>query len=462
VLVVGALAATWLIWGHYDGRNSPRALASREIEAAEQLYREAVTYGDTDDLSSIRSKAREHLGDSRQLFSQERWEESRVKAILSRNNSQKVIDIARSGETTRSEVRFYRVDGEVKVKKTGNLLWETADIDEPLRLGDAIKTSSRGSAQIIYFDGSITTIKPGSLVEITTLVTDPVTRQVKVTESLKVGGVRSAAFGSKAEGSFHEVTTKNSVARTATSAPSEIEVDYDAKEQATRVSVHEGEAALSSGEKSVILAAAERMRVAGEGRFGQREQILPSPRLLAPGDRKIFVADPAQPETIELVWSEVLEAREYQVQVSRQALMGDLVHDMKLSGKNSVDLSGLAEGHWYWRVAATDARGEMGRFSAVAEFRIAGPSSDLVGDQRPPLLQVTEFLQTGNMVIISGQTDPDARLWVDNLNVDVYEDGTFTAVVRLHRDGRNQLEIVAQDPAGNETVARREAFLEVF
>jgi len=350
----------------------------------------------------------------------------------------------------------------VKVKKAGNLLWRTADIDEPLRQGDAIKTSSRGSAQIIYFDGSITTIKPGSLVEITALVTDPVTRQVKVTESLKVGGVRSAAFGSKAAGSFHEVATKNSVARTATSERSEIEVDYDAKRQATRVSVHEGEVALSSGEKSVILAAAERMSVEGEGRFGQREQILPSPRPLAPGDRKIFVTDPDRPETIELVWSEVLEAREYQVQVSRQALMGDLVHDMKLSGKNRVDLSGLAEGHWYWRVAATDARGETGRFSPVAEFRIAGPSSNLVGDRRPPLLQVTEFLQTGNLVIISGQTDPDARLWVDNLKVDVYEDGTFTAVVRLHRDGRNQLEIVAQDPAGNETVARREAFLEVF
>lgn len=34
--------------------------------------------------------------------------------------------------------------------------------------------------------------------------------------------------------------------------------------------------------------------------------------------------------------------------------------------------------------------------------------------------------------------------------------------IRLHRNGRNQLEIIAQDPAGNETVARREAYLEVF
>ena len=39
---------------------------------------------------------------------------------------------------------------------------------------------------------------------------------------------------------------------------------------------------------------------------------------------------------------------------------------------------------------------------------------------------------------------------------------TFTAVVRLQREGRNQVEIIAQDPAGNETVARRDAFLELF
>ena len=85
VVVVGVAAATWLIWGHYHGRNSPRALASRQIEAAEQLYREAVSYGKTADLDSIRSKAREHLVDSRTLFSELRYDESRVKAILSRN-----------------------------------------------------------------------------------------------------------------------------------------------------------------------------------------------------------------------------------------------------------------------------------------------------------------------------------------------------------------------------------------
>jgi hypothetical protein len=462
IIVVGLAGGGWLVWSHFHDRSSPQALASREIEAAETLYQEASTYGKTSEAAPIREKARENLAESRTLFSDERFEEARIKAILSRNNSQKIIDIARSGETIRSEARFYRVSGEVKVKRAGNLLWDPADPEAALRAGDAIKTSSRGSAQIIYFDGSITTVKPGSLVEITTLSTDPRTRRVRVSESLKVGAVRAAASGSSAEGSFHEVTTTNSVSRAVTSQPAEFEVEFDASAEATKVSVHAGEASLSSGEKSVILQAAERMAVTGQGDFGRREEILPSPRALAPGDHKIFLSESGtQPET-RLLWSEVPGARSYRLQVGRDSLMSDLAHDRSLRDGTQADLNDLEEGSWFWRVAAVDGKGEIGRFSNISEFRIAGPGSNLTADNRPPLLEVSEFLQTGSLVIINGQTEPDANLWVDNLKVDVYEDGSFTAVVRLHRDGRSMLEIIAQDPAGNETVARREAFLEVF
>ena len=66
------------------------------------------------------------------------------------------------------------------------------------------------------------------------------------------------------------------------------------------------------------------------------------------------------------------------------------------------------------------------------------------------------------MVIINGNTDPDAKLWIDNTKVEVYEDGSFNAVVRLRREGVNQLLIVAQDPSGNETSLSRDAYVEVF
>lgn len=463
VLAIAGLAVGgWLVWSHFTEANSPTTLALRSIEKAESLYRDAAAYRGGPELAPIREKAREHLTQSRILFGEERFEEARVKAILSRNNSQKVIDIARSGETTRTEARFYKFNGGVQVKRAGSLIWDVADPDSPLRVGDAIKTSSSGVAQIIYFDGSITTIKPGSLVEITALSTDPRTRRVRVTESLKVGGVLSRTSGSNVEGSFHEVTTQNSTARAMTGSPSEFEVDYDAGTRATRVTVHAGEAVLASGEKSVVLKAAERIQVAGEGEFGRKEAILPSPRQLAPGDHKIFLTPDDHLPATSLVWSEVPGARGYKLQVGRDSLMSGPIEDRLLHDTTQAVLNNLETGTWFWRVAALDGSGEAGKFSHVSEFRIAGPESGLARDTTPPLLVVSEFLQAGSMVIINGHTEPDANLWVDNLKVDVYEDGTFTAVVRLHRNGRNLLEIIAQDPAGNETVARREAYLEVF
>ena len=66
------------------------------------------------------------------------------------------------------------------------------------------------------------------------------------------------------------------------------------------------------------------------------------------------------------------------------------------------------------------------------------------------------------MVIINGTTEPDATVWIDNNKVDVYEDGSFNAVVKLRREGLNDLLIVAQDTAGNESTMSRQAYVEVY
>ncbi|MFQ5719797.1 MAG: hypothetical protein ACE5IK_09635, partial [Acidobacteriota bacterium] len=426
------------------------------------LYPEASSYADDPRLTPIQAQARRHHADARSHFNADHFDEARIKAILSRNNSQKAIDTARSEETTRMEVRFYKVHGGVKVKRAGNLLWKAANINEPLRIGDAIKTASNGSAQIIYFEGSITTIKPGSLVVISNLVSDPETRAVQVTESLKVGGVQSAAFGSNPAGSVHQVTTENSVARAPTEKRSDFEVDFDTENGSTRVAVHEGEAELTAGDNSITLQPAQGISVAADGRFSAREAVLRAPRAMSPSDQKIILADASGSKGLDLVWSEVPGARAYRLEVARDPLMADLTEELDHSGPTTVRLDALPQGNWFWRVVAIDAHGQRGRYSPISEFRIASAEAAAISDREPPQLDLTDVLQTGNLVIISGRTDSDARLWVDSQRVDVYEDGTFTAVVRLHQDGRNLLEIVAQDPAGNETVARREAFLDVF
>jgi hypothetical protein len=68
----------------------------------------------------------------------------------------------------------------------------------------------------------------------------------------------------------------------------------------------------------------------------------------------------------------------------------------------------------------------------------------------------------GQMIVINGETEPGAALWVDDNKIDVYGDGSFNAVVRLRREGLNEVLLVAQDNAGNETKLTRTAFVEVY
>ena len=51
-----------------------------------------------------------------------------------------------------------------------------------LEIGDQVKTSSSASAQLIHFDGTLTTVQPGSLLEIRDLYEDPVTKVRRVRE----------------------------------------------------------------------------------------------------------------------------------------------------------------------------------------------------------------------------------------------------------------------------------------
>ena len=57
---------------------------------------------------------------------------------------------------------------------------------------------------------------------------------------------------------------------------------------------------------------------------------------------------------------------------------------------------------------------------------------------------------------------PGAVISVDRQKVDVYEDGSFTAVVRLDKEGLNRMQILAQDAAGNTTTLSKSVYVESF
>jgi hypothetical protein len=203
------------------------------------------------------------------------------------------------------------------------------------------------------------------------------------------------------------------------------------------------------------------MEVTGE-QVVSRVKLLPAPALLDPTDQRVFLHDDPSSETTTLRWAKVTGGERNRLQIARTALFGELLLDKSDIRSASVAIPGLQEGNYYWRVSVIDGANVESPFSEIRKFRVASSHERHTDDSTPPPLEVVDFLPSGHLVIINGRTEPGAVLSVDGQKVDVYDDGAFTAVVRMKKDGMNQVEILAQDPAGNTTRMRRSVYVESY
>jgi len=461
VVIIGGLSAggAYFYHNHYL-KASPQGQARTAIGQAETLLEQAALQAKNDRLQAMRDDAQRFLDGARSNFNEGNFNDARVAAIRSQNFSQRLLDTARGGETAAKEVRFYKIEGDAKVKRAGQFIWEAADPKLPLSVGDQVKTSSNSTAQIIYFDGTITTIKPGSLLEIKELYEHPTTKVRKVREKLNFGGVSATLAGGNAAGSFHEVATDTSSTRSQERA--EIEVGYDQTSQRTEVRVHSGQAQVSAGSKEIKVSQAEMVAVGQDSQVMTRGRIPRAPELLQPIDQKVLVYRDTDAATTQLVWKGVPDAARYHLQISRRSLLGELLLDKEDVRATSVKLPRLKVGSYYWRVATVSAENVQSAFSETRKFKIISTEIRDQEDKIPPAVEIKDFLVFSYQVIINGKTEPGAVLSIDGQRVDVFDDGTFTAVIKLMREGRNTLNIVAQDISGNETQVKRTAYVEAF
>jgi hypothetical protein len=461
LLIFGSVAGggSYFYYYHYV-RTSPQGQARGAIHQAEGLLEQAGGQAQNERLQALHEDARRFLDSARANYDEANYNDARVAAIRSRNFSQKLLDIASGGDTTTKEVRFYKIEGDTKVKRAGQFIWETADPNLPLSVGDQIKTSSDATAQIIYFDGTITTIKPGSLLEIKELYEHPTTKVRKVREKLDFGGVSATLAGSNVAGSFHEVATDTTSARS--QVRSEIEIGYDQDSKKTEVRVHSGKAEVATGGKEIQVAPSEMVAVGQDQTLLQKRNIPRAPDLVQPLDQKVFVYDNTDAATTVLVWNGVSGAVRYHLQISRRSLLGELLLDKDDVRSTSVKLPRLKVGSYYWRVATVSPDKVESAFSETRKFKIISTEIRDSQDKVPPRIEVKDFLVFSYQVIINGKTEPGALVSIDGQRVDVFDDGTFTAVIKLRREGKNVLNIVAQDISGNETQIQRTAYVEAF
>jgi outer membrane lipoprotein-sorting protein len=436
-------------------RATPEELALQEINRAERMYREASAGADPSFARVIES-AGKILDSARLSYERKDFVEARAAAQQSQSFSQKILE-GSAGESFTAKI--YKYEGDVKIKRSRQFVWDDVSGNTALKVGDQIKTASNGSAQIIYFDGTITTINPGSLLEIRELFEDPTTKVRKVREKLNWGGVSASMPGANVAGSFHEVATESTTARAVDK--SQFQVAYDAGTKSTRTEVQSGSAEVQTGGKTLTLKPLERMEVTGE-QVVSRVRLLPPPALLDPTDQRVFLHDDPATESTTLRWAKVTGGERYRLQIARTALFGELLLDKSDIHSSSVQIPGLQEGNYYWKVSAIDGARVESHFSEIRKFKVASSREQRQDDSTPPPLDVVDFLPSGHLVIINGRTEPGAVLLVDGQKVDVYDDGSFTAVVRMKKDGPNEVQIVSQDGAGNTTRMRRSVYVESY
>ena len=459
VFLVGAAGAVGLfLYLRAATGDTPEGMALHELTRAERLFSEAESAAHGDLFAHVINQAGRLLESARRSYRDRRFAESKVTSLQSQGLSRRILD-ATTAESSFT-AKIYRFEGDVKIKRVKQFVWESITGNVALKVGDQIKTASNGSAQIVYFDGTITTIKPGSLLEIRELFEDPATKVRKVRERLNFGGVHAVTQGGNATGSFHEVSTETTVTRTQDRA--QMSIEFDEREKTTRTSVESGEAEISVGENTVKLASRESVTVHPTLRMAPKESLPDSPILVEPIDQRVFLFRRGEATSTTLQWGRVPGAATYRLQICQQPLFGLLLLDKPDISSTSVVLPDLAGGSYYWRLSARDAGGREGAFSETRKFRIGAERERGPEDRVPPALQLVDFLPSGALVIIRGRTEAAASVAIDGQPVDVEDDGAFTAVVKMKHDGPNTLEIVAQDTAGNETRLRKNVYVESF
>jgi hypothetical protein len=431
VLVLAAGGGSYWFFTHY---RIPRHEASTAIAVASDRLTEATELSGDESTAEVVDNATIQLALARTEFDRHDYREAKIAAMRSERLSLRVIQ---SGQDAgNSLVKFSKIEGDVRIKRAGGFSWKSANTKMTLQIGDQVKTASSGSAEVIYFDGTVTRVAPGSLLEIRDLFEDPVTKVRRVREKLTWGEVHASTEKRNVRGSYHEVTTDKVSARSEDAG--EFRVAFDKEEKTSVVDVFGGRVALQTASRKDTIQAGERIKASAEGKLSTKEALPGVPRLLLPSDQRVFVFENPSEQNVTLTWEASDLAEQYRLMIADKPLFTKPLYDDERKDVRAV-LGALAPGSYHWKVASISRAGVQGPFSSTRAFRVSSQRIRDRTDNEPPKLEITEFVHIGQLVIVNGVTDPDAKLWIDNNKVDVFEDGSFNAVVKLRREGLNEL-----------------------
>lgn len=432
-------------------RNTTRTAAAAVIEQADKLLLRLKGEKKASSFAREAASAQESLAEARRHFETGVFPAALSSGQRSRDLLQSILDSLEL-RGTGGQAQFISLQGEVEFRRGDGGDWQEARSRVQLQPGDYVRTSDGGSAEIMFLDGTLYTVRPN-------------TQFIVSASSAGPGGAREQSIQMEygwvnlsTSSKSSNIKTPGAVARVKESSEAFVAVDK-ATNRGRFGAVRGGMELAAKGGMRREIGALQQVTQTGD-LLSDPKPLPAQPQLLEPEDN--LNLDLERTKRMILAWSQVPGAPRYALQVSRNHLFVDNVIDAESRAKTRATLGVRGEGTFQWRVAAYGADGSLGPWSATRRFRVA--SSRAAGgegkDSTPPELDLDDVKTYGSIFFVAGRSEPGARIEVNGEQVKTGADGAFTKPVQLTTEGWNIIEVRARDVWGNETVRRQRVFVE--
>ncbi len=400
-------------------------------------------------------------------FAARRFRTALANAVTCRKLLQSILDtvaLTNSG----GQAQFISLQGEVEYKRSDGGSWEEARPRLPLRAGDYVRTGSGSSAEIVFLDGTLYTVRGN-----TQFVISPGGSQGNGSGTTAGGTGGAGGAGGEAAAdqaiqmeygwvnlntSSHPSQVKTPGAVAKVREDSEAFVTYDRGSNRGRFGAVRGGMELAA-KGGMTREVGELQQVVQTGDLLSQAQKLPaSPEPLEPADNRELDLDRSQ--SLVLSWNTVPGSARYALQVSRNHLFGDNLINVENRAKPRATLGLRGEGTFFWRVAAFSREGTEGPWSRPRKFRVASGKTGGDRPDAPPELDLVDVKSYGSIFIVAGRCTPGSRLDINGEQAVVGVDGSFKKTVQFNKEGYSYIEIRARDRWGSETVRRRRVLVE--
>ncbi|HEV8632506.1 MAG TPA: FecR domain-containing protein [Thermoanaerobaculia bacterium] len=446
LLLAAAASAGYVgfrIWERYAIQRE----AARAIDDARVLFQRLRGEGSLTGFKIEYDAAWAGIERARGLYAQSRFDDSLASAERSREMLLSLLDASKHSRDS-GEAQFIAVQGRVEYRRSDRGEWEQARGRVMLRPGDYVKTGANGSAEIMFTDGTLYTVRADTLFLVSARTAGGGNKQAI---ELQYGWINlnTAQSSSKVATPQAEAVVSNE---------SEAVVSYDEGRREGRISAYRGAVDVRAGTDTRRLGALQSVRQAA-GKLAGVETLPDAPKLVRPQENADFDFDTQK--QLRLTWEAVAGSERYALQISRNRLFVDNVIDAPDRRTTEATLGVQGEGTFLWRVAAVTAGNLRGPWSAPGRFRVVSAKAVAgSGDKEPPELQVQEIQSYGSIFIVGGHTEPGATVTVNEEPVTVQADGSFNKTIQMVQSGWAFLDIKAVDASGNQANHRARVFVE--